>query len=68
MVDIQQADSINLEQLDSNKNILSTRMAEYYKEKDSMIKKLEQKLIDDIQTMERLKYDFCDMLKFGEII
>jgi hypothetical protein len=44
---------------------VSSQIAKLLEEKQPRIDKLEKKLLSDIQTIEVLKYEFCDLLKFS---
>jgi hypothetical protein len=50
----------------SNKDYISSEILKYIASNDQKVQTIDKKLRKDIQTLEILKYKFCDMHKFGK--
>lgn len=51
----------------SDKDFISSQLEKYFLEKEIKFQALEKKILSDLQSIEGLKYDFVDMLKYGKI-
>jgi len=50
----------------SNKDYISSEILKYIESRDQKVQIIDKKLRKDIQTLEVLKYKFCDMYKAGK--
>jgi len=49
------------------KDYITSEIAKFFEEKLHRSDKLEKKILSDIQSIEVLKYEFCDMMKYSKI-
>ena len=64
MIDDNQKEPCYLPLSQSNKDFISSELLKFIESKDQKVLALDKKLRKDIQTLEILKYKFCDMHKF----
>ena len=49
------------------RDYITSELAKFFEEKQPRFDKLEKKILSDIHTIEGLKYEFCDMMKYSNI-
>jgi len=57
----------NTQDIQLKKDYITSELAKFFEEKKPRSDKLEKKILSDIVTIEVLKYEFWDMMKYSKI-